>query len=135
MSNKRFGEENSVANCKHTILQISLHLVIWPFGERSLNPSWPNPILRTIRAEQKLGIWQPVRSSWKVWKLSVYQLINKQYVFKWFFNRYLNPWHFLLIEQFGVSYYIAIKNKHWHAMGVVPFLMLFIPGGVNATLI
>ena len=48
----KFGEKDSVAICQPTILLISSNLVIWPFGEWSVNPSGPPLILQTIRTNK-----------------------------------------------------------------------------------
>ena len=55
-SDKKFGEKDSVANCQPTNIPISTNLVIWLFGEWSLNPSWPPPIVRTIRTNTNQGL-------------------------------------------------------------------------------
>ena len=55
MSDRKFGEKDSVAYCQPTIIWISPNLGIWPFGEWSLNPSWPPPILRKIWTNKVWG--------------------------------------------------------------------------------
>ena len=74
-SDKKFGEKDSVANCQPTILQISPNSVIWPFGEWSLNPSWPPSLLWQFKPT-KFGDLVSCSELWNVGKLSVYLLKN-----------------------------------------------------------